>query len=167
MLAQDRVNPDAAIVQDFEKRVTDYVNLQKSLAKGLAPPKPTKEPQVILDHQHELGKRIREARKHATQGELFTPPISKEFMRLLGFANKGQNDSHIKKSLERSEPVHVTLHVNEAYPANIPLQSTPPTILMNLPSLPPGMEYRIVNHALVLRDATANIVVDLIPNAVP
>ncbi len=161
------MNPDAAIVQDFEKRVTDYVNLQKSLAKGLAAPRPTNEPQSILDHQHELAKRIRAARKHATQGEIFTPQIAKEFHRLLGFANEGSNDRHIKKSLERAEPVALRLRVNDAYPANIPLQSMPPTILANLPSLPPGLEYRIAAQALVLRDATANIVVDLIPNAVP
>ncbi len=129
--------------------------------------KATSEPQVILDHQHELAKKLREARKGAHQGEIFTADISKEFHRLLGFAHEGQNDTHIKKSLERSEPVRIALKVNDSYPSNIPLQSTPPTILMNLPKLPPELEYRIVNKTLVLRDSTANIVVDLIPNALP
>ena len=165
--AQTRVNPDARIVGDFEDRVTAYVNLQKNLAKGLPAPKPTVEPQIIIDHQHELAKRIREARHQAKQGDIFTPEISREFHRLLGFANAGDNDAHIKKSLERAEPVRLTLRVNDAYPSDVPLQSTPPTILMNLPSLPPGLEYRIAGRALVLRDATANIVIDLIPNAVP
>jgi hypothetical protein len=63
--------------------------------------------------------------------------------------------------------VRLTLHVNDSYPANIPLQSTPPTILMNLPRLPPELEYRIDGHALVLRDTAANIVVDLMPDAIP
>jgi hypothetical protein len=161
------VNPDALIVGDFEKRVADYVNLQKSMAKGMPAPKPTEEPQKIIDHQRELAKRIRAARHQAKQGEIFTAEICKEFRRLLGFAREGQNDAHVKKSLERAEPVRLTLRVNDAYPADVPLQSTPPTILMNLPSLPPGLEYRIANRALVLRDATANIVIDLIPNAVP
>jgi hypothetical protein len=114
-----------------------------------------------------LAKRIRAARHHARQGDIFTVEISKEFLRLLGLAKQGENDAHIKKSLERAEPVRLTLRVNDAYPADIPLQSTPPTMLMNLPSLPPGLEYRIAGRALVLRDATANIVIDLIPNAVP
>lgn len=164
---QDRVNPDALIVGDFEKRVTDYVNLQKSLAKGLPAPKPTGEPQKIIDHQQELAKRIRAARHQAKQGDIFTPRISKEFQRLLSLAKKGENGADIKKSLARAEPVRITLRVNDAYPSDVPLQSTPPTILMNLPSLPAGLEYRIASHALVLRDATANIVIDLIPNAVP
>jgi hypothetical protein len=164
---QNRVNPDALVIEDFEKRVTDYVNLQKNMAKGLPAPKPTVEPQIIIDHQHELAKRIRAARHQAKQGDIFTPDISKEFHRLLSLANTGDNDAHIKKSLERAEPVRITLRVNDAYPSDVPLQSTPPTILMNLPSLPPGLEYRIASRALVLRDATANIVIDLMPNAVP
>jgi hypothetical protein len=61
----------------------------------------------------------------------------------------------------------VPLKVNEAYPPNIPLQSTPATILLNLPRLPQELEYRIAGHALVLRDAVANIVVDLMPDAIP
>jgi hypothetical protein len=165
--AQDDVNPQTATLKDFEKRISDYVSLQKNLQKGLAPAKQTTEPQTIIDRQGELARKIREARSNARQGDIFTPDIAKEFRRLIGLAKQGKNDEHIKKSLERAEPVRLTLHVNEAYPANIPLQSTPPSILLNLPRLPPELEYRITGRALVLRDATANIVVDLIPDAIP
>jgi hypothetical protein len=167
LFAQDRVNPHSAVLEQFQKLVTDYVNLEKDLAKGLPSAKPTTEPQTIIDRQHELAKKIRAARAKAHQGELFTPDIATEFHRLMAFAHQGSDDSHIKKSLERAEPVRLTLHVNEAYPQNIPLQSTPPTILANLPRLPPEVEYRIVGRTLVLRDITANIVVDLLPNAIP
>jgi hypothetical protein len=49
----------------------------------------------------------------------------------------------------------------------VPLQSTPPTLLLNLPQLPDGMEYRILNRELVLRDSEADIVVDYVLNALP
>jgi len=49
----------------------------------------------------------------------------------------------------------------------VALQSTPPTLLLNLPELPKGLEYRILGRELVLRDTDANIVVDYIPNALP
>jgi hypothetical protein len=165
--AQSDANPQTAALQEFEKRIDEYVNLQRRLQKGLPSTKPTSEPQTILDRQHELARKIREARSQVKQGSIFTPEISKEFHRLLGLAKAGPNDTHIKKSLERAEPVRLTLHVNDAYPANIPLQSTPPTILMNLPRLPPELEYRIAGHTLVLRDAVANLVVDLMPDAIP
>jgi len=165
--AQDSVNPQATALRDFEKRVSDYVSLQRNLAKALPRTKQTTEPETILDGQRELAQKIREARSKAQQGDIFTPQIAKEFRRLLGLAMAGENDAHIKKSLEHAEPVRLTLHVNQAYPPSIPLQSTPPTILMNLPRLPPELEYRIAGRALVLRDATANLVVDLIPDTLP
>ena len=49
----------------------------------------------------------------------------------------------------------------------MPLQSTPPSLLLNLPVLPKGIEYRVVDHALLLRDTEANIVVDYIPDVFP
>ena len=166
-VAQDNANPQFTALQDFQRRVSDYVNLERSLAKGIAMNKPTDEPHVILERQHELARKIREARSKAQQGEIFTSAISKEFRRLLGLAMAGGNNVGIKKSLARSEPVRLALHVNETYPADVPLQSMPPTILINLPRLPPGLEYRIDGHALVLRDTGANVVVDLIPDAIP
>ena len=58
------------------------------------------------------------------------------------------------------------LQVNDAYPPATPLQSTPPSLLLNLPPLPPDLEYRVVGHALILRDIDANLIVDFIPNAI-
>jgi hypothetical protein len=166
-LAQDNANPQTAALQDFEKRISAYVSMEKNLAKGIPLSKTTDEPHLILERQRELARKIREARKNAKRGEIFTPAISTEFRRLLGLAMAGGREAEILKSLARSEPVRLVLHVNETYPADAPLQSTPPTILMNLPRLPPELEYRIDGPALVLRDAHANMVVDLIPDAIP
>jgi hypothetical protein len=167
ILAQGNANPQFAALDNFQQRINDYVNLERNLAKGIPINKPTDEPHVILERQRELARKIRAARNKARQGEIFTPAISKEFRRLLGLAMAGGNNVGIQKSLARSEPVRLALHVNETYPADVPLQSTPPTILINLPRLPPELEYRIDGHALVLRDTGANIVVDIIPDAIP
>jgi hypothetical protein len=47
------------------------------------------------------------------------------------------------------------------------MQSVPPTLLLNLPVLPKGLEYRITGHTLSLRDTDANMVVDYLPDALP
>jgi hypothetical protein len=57
--------------------------------------------------------------------------------------------------------------VNAAYPATLPLQSTPPTLLLNLPRLPKELEYRIVGRDMALHDTVTNLIVDFIPNAIP
>jgi len=71
------------------------------------------------------------------------------------------------QSLRRSEPVVLPLKVNRAYPEGVPLETTPPSLLAKLPELPAELEYRVVGHALVLRDATANLIVDFLPDVIP
>lgn len=161
------VNPEAALLQDFEHRVGEYVKLRKAAAAGLPQLKPTDSPATIADHERELARRIREARPQARQSDIFTPDISVEFRRLIGITMHGQQATHIKESLRNGEPVRLELRVNDPYPSAIPLQSTPPTLLLNLPKLPPEVDYRIVGHNLVLRDVGANLIVDFIPAAIP
>ena len=100
------------------------------------------------------------------QGDFFTPPIAKEFRRLIGIAFQDRRERRIMKSLAHAEPVEGQLKVNASYPP-VPLQSMPPTLLANLPELPSSLDYRIVGHALVLRDVQANLVLDFIPKALP
>jgi len=70
--------------------------------------------------------------------------------------------------LRHAEPVKpLNLQVNDKYPEGVPLQSTPPSLLLDLPKLPPEVEYRIVGHDLVLRDVKANLIVDFVNNVIP
>ena len=81
---------------------------------------------------------------------------------------RGPNGDKVRASLRHAEPLpNVQLQVNAKYPSNLPLQSTPPTLLMNLPPLPKELQYRIVGSALVLYDMSSGLVVDFIPGAVP
>jgi len=80
----------------------------------------------------------------------------------------GPDGKQIRASLRSAEPVRgIRLQVNATYPEKAPLQSTPPTLLLDLPTLPSELEYRIVGRDLVLRDVAANLIVDLLPNALP
>src|SRR5213078_5388298 len=98
MLLQ-QVNPDAALIQDFEKRVADYVKLHKTVESKMPALKRTEASEKIARHEHELGHRIREARHSAKQGDIFSPQISTEFRRLIAFAMTPGNADRVKKSL--------------------------------------------------------------------
>ena len=77
------------------------------------------------------------------------PEIAAEFRRLIAETMKGSDAVTIRQSLARSEPVHCrNLKVNQQYPKGVPLQTTPPSLLLNLPKLPKGYEYRVVNNSL-------------------
>jgi hypothetical protein len=166
-VAQNAVNHYAQALEDFDRRVNAYVDLHHAADRELPRLKPTDSPAAILDHQRLLADKLRQKRTQESQGSIFSPEISQEFRRLVAIAMQGSNASHIHKSLKRAEPVRLTLRVNDSYPADVPLQSMPPTLLQNLPHVPPEVDYRIVDHALVLRDMTANLIVDFIPDAIP
>jgi hypothetical protein len=141
--------------------------LRKQVEGTMPALKPTVSSEAIAHHEHELTRKIRKARQGAVQGTIFTPEIAAEFRRLIGIAMQGQDASHVHQSLRHAEPVHVRIGANEPYPSGVPLQSTPPTLLINLPTLPPELDYRVVGNNLILRDAKANLILDFVPNAIP
>ncbi|MDP9055599.1 MAG: hypothetical protein M3N93_15060 [Acidobacteriota bacterium] len=158
------VNPDAAIMQDFEKRVDAYLQLRKVVeAQMKVKLKSTASQEKINHYENELGRKVREARIGARQGDIFTPDISAEMRRLTTLAMQPGDGVQIRQSLRHAEPVQLHLKVNDRYPQRVPLQSTPPSLLGNLPRLPPEIEYRVTGTDLVLLDTRANLIVDLIP----
>jgi hypothetical protein len=164
-----QVNPDAALIADFEKRVDEYMKLSKTAAAGLPALKPNASAEKLAHNQHELTEKIHHARKGMPQGMLFTPEISAEFRRLIKIAMAGGDAARVNSSLKHAEPVRMKarLKVNDQYPRNVPLQSMPPTLLSNLPHLPPELSYRLVSEYLVLLDVKTNLIVDFMTGAIP
>jgi hypothetical protein len=155
---------DAQLTDDFESRVQHYLNLRN---KAAGMPKAGSDPKKIVAERRDLANKVRVAHAGAKQGEIFTPEIAQYFRRQIAASLAGPHGKAIRASLRHSEPVKMQLQINQSYPENVPLQSTPPTLLLNLPQLPDGLEYRILGRELVLRDGNANIIVDYVPNALP
>jgi len=153
------------LVQQFRTRANGYITWrEKNVGRA---PAPTNSPEKLDDARHELANKIRTARAGAKQGQIFTPEIADYFRKQISATLNGPHGNEVRQSLRHAEPVKMDLQINQSYPANVPLQSTPPTLLLNLPELPKGMEYRIIDRELVLRDSDANIIVDYIPDAFP
>ncbi|HLK64802.1 MAG TPA: hypothetical protein VKU19_15260 [Bryobacteraceae bacterium] len=164
---QDKVNPGAQTLQDFSKRVADYVKIHEAARARTSDPKPSNSPEVVKHHEHSLSREIGEMRGEVAQGNIFTPEIAKEFRRLLAITMQSPDAKHIRESLRHAEPLrNHPLRVNGEYPDGLPLQSIPPSLLLNLPPLPKEVEYRIVGNDLILRDVGANLIVDFIENAI-
>lgn len=156
------VNRDAALVSEFEKRVDSYLKLRQNIEAEMGRLKTTQSEENISHHEGDLRRKVRAARTGAREGDILTPEISMEIRRLIGLAMQAADATHIKQSLRHSEPVQLYLKVNDKYPERVPLQTTPPTLLENLPKLPSEIEYRITGRDLVLLDAKANLVVDVL-----
>lgn len=166
--AQEKVDQGPTILKDFDRRVADYVKLHKTIRSQVRGLKPTKSPEAIEHHEHSLAHGIRAARRGVLRGNIFTPEISTQLRLLIGETMHGPEAARIQESLKQAEPVRLrSIRVNASYPPGIPLQSTPPSLLLNLPGLPPELEYRVVGRRLILRDIEANLIVDFIGDAIP
>ncbi len=157
---------DAPVVKDFQERVAQYMKLRtKEAGKS---PRPTAATDKLADKRDQMADSVRDLRSVARQGDIFTPPVTQYFRRQIAATLNGPQGARIRASLKHAEPLHgMSLRVNEPYPQSIPLQSTPPSLLLNLPTLPKELQYRIVDSELVLLDIGPNIVVDYIPHVFP
>lgn len=165
-VAQQAVNADAKVLQEFQQRIDEYVKLRKTAGKDTPPLKETADPADIQAAQDALAEKIRAARAGARQGDIFTPDAQKLFRRLMEPAVKGREAQATKKAVKEDAPDKMPLKVNAKYPEQEPLPTIPPNVLMRLPKLPEDLEYRIVRDHLILRDARANLIVDFVPNAI-
>src|SRR5262249_28597444 len=101
------------------------------------------------------------------QDAISTPEIAAYFRHRIAATLAGHDGKKIRASMRHAEPVqNVPLQVNARYPQKVPLQSTPPTLLLNLPRLPRELQYRIVSVVLLLYDKQADLIVDFVPDAI-
>jgi len=163
-----QVNADAKILADFKSRIDNYMELHNRLKKQAPPLKETKDPAQIKASQDVLAQKIREARKEAKPGEIFTPEIRQVFRRLMYPETKGTDGAETKAAIaeEKQELKDVKIRVNAAYPDDAPLMTVPPNILAALPKLPEDLEFRFVSKHMILLDVHANLIVDYVLNAI-
>ena len=161
-----RVNADAVVIQDFLKRVDEYVKLHRKLEETI--PKLSKQttPEEIDRHERSLAKLIQEARKDATQGDLLTPGMQRLIRKLFRPIFAGKGGAQIKDEImDREFKGSVKLAVNARYPDEVPISTVPPQILAQLPKLPEELEYRFIRKNLILFDPHAHIIADYMERA--
>lgn len=161
------VNSQATALADFQSRVTQFAQLHERLAKQVGVLDETRSQAEIAERAVGLGKALQAARANAKQGDLFTPAVAR-ILRDLIRREYRQRTPAVKESRQdaQDEVPNFIPKVNTLYPTTFPLGTFPASLLKVLPPLPPQLEYRIVTHYLVLRDVEANLIIDVLPNAI-
>jgi hypothetical protein len=161
-------DPTAAVFDDFAKRVDGYMTLRKPLADSVGTLDPTKSQTEIAMRSTSLAKAIIQARSQAKPGDIFTPEVSTILATLIKqeYSRRSEPVQETREDQQDELPDFVP-QVNQLYPTTYPLATFPATLLPLLPPLPEFLEYRVVQRYLVLRDIEANVIVDIMPNAVP
>jgi len=161
-----RVNPDAATLADFQKRVNGYVELHKKLEATLPKLPAQTDPYQIDSHQRALSRLIQEARKNAKPGDLFTPAMQRLIRSLLVPVFRGADGRQLRAEIFDNEfKGNVKLAVNSRYPDEVPISTVPPQVLAQLPKLPEDLEYRFVQTNMILFDPHAHLIADYVPQA--
>jgi len=162
------VNPHAAVMADFKARVEKYAELHKDLAKGSARQKEDTSAERINTQKDALAAKIQAARAGAKQGDIFTAEMRPVFRRLLAPEMKGADGRDAKAIMKDDAPAPgtVAFKVNAKYPENQPRPTMPANLLLNLPTLPEPLEYRVVGQHLLLLDTASALIVDYILNVI-
>jgi len=162
------VNPSAAAQQEFKARLDQYLAVRKKAMGDASAPKPkqSSDPAEINAAEDRVANAIRAARADAKQGDILTPEVQIAFRKLLAPELKGEDGGKAKEVLKDDAPTGVPLKVNGKYPDGKSFPSVPSKLLMNLPTLPKEVEYRIIGKNLILRDTGADIIVDYMLNAI-
>ena len=161
---------DAQALATMNDRLKEYVDVHIKIERSLPTlPKDATPPQIDAN-QRMFEKQLREARKAAKPGDLFTPEARPVIKRLLATVFGGPDGKQLKASIMDEnpvDPVALELTVNGRYPDTVPLTSVPPQVLQTLPKLHEDLEYRFVGDWLILLDVHAHVIADYIDNALP
>jgi hypothetical protein len=164
--AKPGVNPRAEAVNAFAKRLQAYLELRKKAEDGMPPLKETDDPGQISAREKTLGEALRKLRATAKEGDVFgkdMTPLVLEIVR----ADWKRRPAEDRAAIIAEMPKPFVPTVNMRYPVGQPLLTFPPNLLRELHQLPDDMEYRFVGRDLILRDAKANTIVDVIRHARP
>ena len=167
--AQSGAGADLALRQ-FENNVASYLALRQQVSTSVQVPTITSDPATLLLTVNQLAHRIRAARSHARQGDIFNDDVARTFRNRIKQAlrERGISSTELLSSLREDTATTSRrgMTVNGPYEWTASEQ-TPPAILTALPPLPDTLEYKLVRRALLLVDVEANLVVDILPDALP
>jgi hypothetical protein len=154
-----------AALAAFEQSVLDYVVLHRRLARLTTPLQVTADPMQLHCAVGALNESIRLARLAAQPGDVFTPAVTALFLRRIHRALRELDVTAVMAEIEEDEePCAPRPVVNGPFPWNSG-NAIWPSILAALPELPEELEYRFVGADLVLIDVPANLVVDILEDA--
>jgi len=162
-----KVNPDAAAIADFMKRVNDYAALHQKVESMLKEPSQDGRPEAVVEHQREFAKLMQKERPHAKPGDIVTKPMRNVMRRLLASVFRGPDGREIKRSILDTYTGNAVLYVNQMYPDNMAYSTVPSPILQGLPSLPDALQYRFVGPRLILLDPHGRLIVDIVEKVFP
>ena len=152
----------------FRRAVEEYAALHRRLARSLPAVPAQASPADVHAQELAFEKLIASERRSSAAGDLFIPEIQPLIRRLATQMLSGKGGAALLDTItEESTEGRAAAKVNARYPDSVPLSSVPAQLLSALPPLPEELEYRFVGRDLILLDAKARLVADVMPLVLP
>lgn len=165
-VATASVDELAALAQ-FDAAIAKYMALRQRLRNELAGPVPNSTAPELTRASDAIAAAIQRARAGAREGDLFSPPVANVVKHWVEDIIRRDNLGPMLADIDDEIPTVKAPSIHLRFPAASQMATMPPSLLAVLPSLPKGLEYRIIGNYLILRDVDAALILDYIPAAVP
>jgi len=154
-------------LQLFDQRIAAYAQLHARIHAAV-PWVPTDDTSVLVRRRADLGAAIRAERADAKQGEMFDAATAAALRDIVADVLRGVDVERLLVDLyeDCETPVGYRPLVNASYP-DWATHQMPVALLMALPALPTGIQYRLIDHDLLMWDVDADVIIDVLPDALP
>lgn len=168
---ESNVNDRSATLRIFHERVEAYVNLHRRLEAPLPPMTGEARTTSMLLAKRYLASAIRTARSTARPGDIFDRVVAGAFREIIAEGLSGGEVEPLSEETNHPDGQRLAVGfgvpvVNEPYP-KAGMRAVPAAVLQRLPLLQEDLQYRVAGRDLLLWDAHADIVVDVLTDALP
>jgi hypothetical protein len=157
---------ETPVIESFQRAVQAYVEMERGFADRLAATEMTADSEQIYRHTEALARAVAQAREDARRGEVFLPQLSAIIRRRVRTAllTCGYRPDDVFRALveQTSNADPPVVNGRFAWATAAPM---PTCVLLALPEVPEPLQYRFVRGDLVLVDTNANLIVDVLPDA--
>ena len=165
--AQSAGSADAAAFKQFEAAIAGYMAMRTKLSSEVSGPVKNSSSTQLTNASDALAAGIQRARKGASVGAIFAPPIAAAIKRRIAEAVRTEQLASVLADIDDEGGSGPAPKVHLRLPVTAQMATMPPALLKVLPPLPKELEYRILGKYLVLRDIDPSLIIDYIPAAVP
>ena len=163
--AMSQSDNDVTALLPFRNGVDQYLELHHRVEATIPPVSLPADATNLYVVPAALRARLQRARAGTGEGKIFTPRAARVFKKLIAQVSHGDYAALMAETHEDRDELGRAM-VNDRWPGTA-LTTMPPDLLAVLPPIPRELEYRFVHRDLVLWDVRADLIVDVLRDAIP
>jgi hypothetical protein len=159
--------PQSALAT-FGERTAAYAAVHRQVERRLPALEAAQTFHSLYQTRVMFARAIKAARPTGQEGDIFTPAVGDAFRTIIARALSGIDSEAFLRNLYEDQETAPGFRprVYDSYP-EWATHEVPIVLLERLPLLPEELEYRLLDHDLILWDVDANLIIDVLPDAIP